>query len=118
VHQLEALACKVSMVRVVPDRPAAAALQERAATVARQVTGLMEKLSVIEVDDQRGEALLRSDSPVARENDRLYYEVVLERMGTATLHRYQGSTVKSQRKEVSFSLTHEAVAKLVTDLAR
>src|SRR5688572_18597206 len=59
--------------------------------VARRVTGLLEPLHVVEVDSERGQALLRSNQPAQKNDDRFYYEVVLAQSGSAQLRRYQGS---------------------------
>jgi hypothetical protein len=117
VHQLDKLSIELSMLRVSPEQASRVGLRDRAVALAQRVTGLMEKLNAIEIDDERGEALLRSDTPVAQDESRLYYELILQRQGVTTLHRYQGSTIKSSRKEVPFTLTREALAKLINDLA-
>lgn len=117
VHQLDKLSIELSMLRVSPEQASRVALRDRAMTLAQKVTGLMEKLTATEIDDDRGEALLRSDTPAAQNDNRLYYELILQRQGTTTLHRYQGSMIKSSRKEVPFTLTREALAKLIGDLA-
>jgi hypothetical protein len=118
VNQFDSLACQITMLRVTPDVAVSAPLKDRATLVAGRATGLMEKLNVIEVDNDRGEALLRSDTPAARDQDRFYYEVVLQRKGVATLQRYQGSLVKPERKVVPFTVTREALSKLVADLVK
>lgn len=116
VHRLDSLSIQLTMLRVTPEQAMKVTLKDKAAHLSERITGLMEKLSVIEIDDSRGEALLRSDSPVANEDQRLYYELLAQRQGATTLHRYQGSMLRSQRKEVPFVLTREALAKLITDL--
>lgn len=118
VHQLDRLSIEMSMLRVTPELGMEASLRDRAQALARKVTGLMEKLSAIEIDETRGEAMLRSDTPMAQEHDRLFYELILNRQGVTTLHRYLGSIVKSGRREVPFTLTREALAKLIADLAQ
>jgi hypothetical protein len=47
----------------------------------------------------------------------LYYEVVLQRTGVATVRRYKGSLQLAKRERIGFVLTQEALAKLVLDLA-
>ena len=116
VHKLDSLSIQLSMLRVSPEAPSKVALKDKAADLAQRITGLLEKLSVIEIDDDRGEALLRSNSPVVNDEQRLYYELIAQRQGTTTLNRYQGSMLRSNRKEVPFILTREAMAKLITDL--
>lgn len=116
-HQLDRMSVEVSMLRVTPEQAKKLPLREQAVQLSQRITGLMEKLSAIEIDDERGEALLRSESPVAEHSTRIYYELLLSRGGAAELHRYQGSMVHSERKAIPFTLTHEALAKLVGDIA-
>ncbi|HMO36716.1 MAG TPA: hypothetical protein PKA06_11795 [Gemmatales bacterium] len=114
--QLDRLSLEASLLRVTPEKVPAETLRERATLLAQRVTGLMEKLTVLEVDEARGEALLRSDVPAAQDTQRRYYELLLQRNGTATPHRYEGSTLQSARKAIPFSITREAMAKLISDL--
>lgn len=100
------------------EPPAGLTLAAWAAGIADRVGGLMEDLKVIEVDTTRNEALLRSDEPTARGNDRLYYEVHLTGLTRATVHRFKGSRAAvSRREQVPFALTHEVIAKLAGDIA-
>lgn len=117
VHQLDRLSMEMSMLRVTPEKNMSDTLKARAETLARKVTGLIEKLNAIEIDDAKGEAMLRSDTPAAHDAQRMYYELMLNKQGATTLKRYQGSTVNAQRKEIPFVLTREALAKLISDLA-
>lgn len=84
--------------------------------IAGRVTGLLETLKVVEVDAGRNEAILRSDEPRARGDDRHYYEVLLQGTHAATVRRYRGQRTGGKREQVAFALTHEAIAKLVADL--
>src|SRR5205823_5993048 len=69
----------------------AAALQERAGRAAKRVTGLLESLKLVEVDEPRRVALLRSETPGQRGADLFYYELLLHGNGTIELRRFQGS---------------------------
>src|SRR5690606_32947579 len=55
VHQLDRLSMEMSMLRVTPEKSMSDTLKTRAETLARKVTGLMEKLNAIEIDDIKGE---------------------------------------------------------------
>ena len=73
----------------------------------------------MEVDPTRNEALLRSDAPAWQGEDVAYYEAILNGTGRATLQRFRGSRQAGKRREqTAFSLTHDALAKLVGDLVR
>src|SRR5207253_256627 len=96
-----------------------AELRQRAQAVAAKVTGLMEPLRVIEVDSQRGEALLRSESPNLRNEKRSHYELGLTAARRATLRRFQApSDPTGKRQQVGFTLTHEVLGNLVEDLTK
>jgi hypothetical protein len=82
---------------------------------AERVSGLMEPLKVVEVDGEHRLAQLRSESPLVRADKRFYYELLLGGDGSATVRRFQAATNCSHREQVTFALTHEAVAKLVAD---
>jgi len=94
-------------------RTGAAPLTERARNLAAQVTGLLEPLCLVEVD---GVAQLRSSTPACKGDERAYYEVLLHKEGNTSVRRYKASRASSRREQVAFTLTHEALAKLVTDL--
>jgi len=94
-------------------------LQAWADRAAKRVTGLLEGLRVVEVDPQRNEALLRSDTPTSREQRVSYFEILLRGTKSATLRRFRAYQEPGHRREqVSFPLTHEALAKVVTDLTQ
>ncbi len=94
-----------------------AALTQWAVRSAKRVTGLLEPLKLVEVDTTRSEALLRSEQPAARGDKVQYYELLLRGGHAATLRRYQAPRVgPGKREAVPFALTHEAIAKVVSDL--
>jgi hypothetical protein len=102
------------------DRPAAldvAGLKAWADKTAARVTGLLEPLRVLEIDGERSTALLRSQAPTQRGDSRFYYEVLLNGKGRAQVARYQASAKPDgQRRQINFGLTHETLAKLVSDI--
>ena len=63
-----------------------------------------------------GVAQLRSETPSQRNDDRHYYEVLLHSDAHALVRRYHARTA-IPREQVGFALTHEVLAKLVSDLA-
>jgi len=91
-------------------------LQSWASQIAAKVTGLLEPLKPHEVDETRQEAILRSDRPAGKGDDLSYYEVRLNGLTTAVVRRYAASKVASGRTQISFALTHEAIAKLAGDV--
>lgn len=97
--------------------PANLTLRSWAELAAKRTTGLLESLAVYEIDDGRGEAILRSQTPTQRAGQVGFYEVVLRGTASATLCRYTASHQPgSHRQQVAFALTHEAMAKVAEDL--
>jgi hypothetical protein len=92
-------------------------LRDWAAHAAARVTGLLETLKLLEVDASRLEALLRSEEPSRRKGEAFYYEVLLRSDRAVLVRRYRAASDAGRREQVPFTLTHEALAKLVRDLA-
>jgi hypothetical protein len=113
--ELSAAFWEVTLQRVAPVRNPIT-LESWAKEIPQRVTGLLESLKVLEIDAARNEALLRSDEPTQRGTDLFYYEVLLKGTQTARIRRYQGSPGGGHREQVSFLLTHEALAKLARDI--
>lgn len=85
--------------------------------IARNTTGLQETLCVLEVDEQMQQALLRSQTPVERDDKVSYYEVLVKGTTSATLRRFQTNRDSHARREqISFVLTHEANGRVVAGL--
>jgi hypothetical protein len=84
--------------------------------LSRRATGLLENLKLLEIDDGRRQALLRSDEPSRRGDVVYYYEVLLNGDGSASARRYHAPRTGGRREQVGFGLTHEALAKFVGDL--
>jgi hypothetical protein len=101
------------------NRPTPVAdLRAWADRAAAQVAGLLEPLKLLEVDVGQDTALLRSEAPRKRGEVLHYYEVLLKGKGEAVVRRFQAVRDGSKRREQeSFALTHEALAKLIGDLA-
>ena len=98
------------------EPPAGLTLRGWAEAVAARVAGLMEPLTVHEVDETIGEAVLRSTSPARRGEALAYYEVRLSGLGRAAVRRFRATKAAPGREQVGFALTHEALAKLAGDL--
>jgi hypothetical protein len=95
-----------------------ATLKTWAEQAAERICGLLEPLKVVEIDPERNEAILRSQQPTERGGRSTYYELFFHGTTRAVLRRYQVNQPGGQRREqISFALTHEALAKAVTDLA-
>lgn len=93
------------------------ALKAWANALAERITGLLEPLRIVEVDDLRGEAILRSDAPSVRNDVRSHYELKLAGGRKAVLRRFSAAANSSaKREQTPFVLTHEVLGKLIEDL--
>jgi hypothetical protein len=92
--------------------------QEWAKAIVNRVTSLPEKLCLVENDPLSRQALLRSAVPESAGNEGVrYFEVRLTGTTEMRLKRYQAQRDPGRpRKQISFAITHEALAKLITDL--
>jgi hypothetical protein len=99
------------------EAPPGETLAAWAHRVADRVKGLLETLSVHEIDEQRNEALLRSTEPSHKKEKLAYYEVLLRGTREAEVRRYQNAPAGAKREQVPFALTHEVLARFVADLA-
>jgi hypothetical protein len=108
---------EVSLRRLQPTP--VADLQARAEQLAGRVIALPERLRPVEVDHDHRVAQLRSDRPGHWGDGQFYYEILLQADGNTSMRRYQApGSDQSRRHQVHFTLTHEKLAKLVTDLIR
>src|SRR5688572_3054927 len=96
---------------------AAEDVQAWADLVAARVAGLLESLTVVEVDARKQAALLRSGTPTAKGEDVFYYELQLRGGAHAVMHRYQAAQQPGKKRtQIAFALTHETLAKLAGDV--
>jgi len=116
--ELGCLAWEMTLRRSAPHPGGdAVALRAWAERIAARARGLLETLKVVEVDAERDEAILRSDTPAAKGEERFYYEVHLQGRGLASIRRFRGTLAAPKRRaQVVFALTHEALARLAADL--
>ena len=109
------LVWELAVARTAPAGPGG--LKAWAERVAGRTTGLVEPLKVLEVDNLRNEALLRSDEPSPRGDSLFYYEILLRGTGAAVVRRYQAwHDPAKKRAQAAFALTHEVLGKLVDTL--
>ncbi len=115
--ELGCLVSELVLTRTAPA-PEGETLHGWAERLPAEVTGLLEPLKVLEVDELRNEALLRSETPSRRKEKRLYYELLLQGTRTAFLRRFQAVDDVARREQIAFTLTNEGLAKLVGDITR
>jgi len=116
---VDTLGCRLREVVLTRTTPLTSqdSLAEQAGRIAGRVVGLLEPLRLIEVDGEHQLAQLRSQSPARRGGAAQYYEVLRHADGTTRLGRYEVGQAAGKRQAVPFTLTHEALAKIVSDLA-
>ena len=95
---------------------AAQPLPVRAAAVAKRLTGLLEAVVLVEVDDPRQIAQLRSSEPTVTGPTRQYYDVAMTGDSDIAFHRTQYDSTTNKHEPVPFTLTYEVLGKLLGDL--
>jgi hypothetical protein len=111
------LAWEMTLDRTAPA-PDGLTLKGWADGTAKRVSGLLERLTVVEVDETHDAATLRSDVPTARGETAGFYEVTLHGTTRASLTRWQADkSAGGKRSRVPFAVTHEALAKVAGDIA-
>jgi hypothetical protein len=118
----DSVGCRLNLIEAPRTNAVAeddAALEAHARRVAERATGLLEPLRLVEVDRPRHVALLRSEAPAGKGDAVQYYEVKFAGSNRVTVERFKANrTGPAGREPIPFSLTHEAIAKLVDDLVR
>lgn len=112
--RVESLGVELWEVRLTRTTAVTAPLAEQVTTLAGRITGLMEPVRVVEIDATR--AQLRSTAPAAQGEALFYYEILRDADGTTHVARYQASLASGKRQQIPFTLTREALAKLLADL--
>jgi len=84
--------------------------------IARNTSGLLEALEVVEVDATKNQALLRSSPPSERAGKVFYYELILTGTSSALMRRFEGTHDSGKREQVAFALTNEVLAKWVDNV--
>lgn len=109
---------ELTVSRKEPEQPVSASnIREAAERICNRVTGLMEKLRLLEIDSDRRQAILRSDSPTVRKDRRSHFELVLTGTHRANLRRYEAAgDISSKREQVPFSLTKEVFGMVLEHL--
>lgn len=120
--RLDTVGCllwELTLTRAADEQSALPTLAGWAGDIADKGKALLEQLKVIEVDPLRLEAIVRSATPTERGGSVMYYEVFLHDRDRAIVRRYRTVTDQNGRREqIAFALTHEALVRLIEDIAR
>jgi hypothetical protein len=119
-HESEAIAARVWEIQASSRSapPHLKSAKEWAKAIVDRVTSLPDRLCLVENDPVSGQALLRSAIPEEAGDEALrYFEVRLIGTTEVRLKRYQSQRDPGQpRKQISFAMTHETLAKLIREL--
>lgn len=92
------------------------AVARKAESLVRRITYLQEPLAVIEAEDRRGRAIVRSASPRPASGAREYNEAVIDEGNSITIRRFRAES-GSRRRQVGSNLSRETLGRLADDLA-
>jgi hypothetical protein len=117
LFSVDSLACALETLTLHSNKLAASTTAELKALsdrLSRQLSYLLEPISLIECDADSATVQLRSNPPQQDEDKTSYYEIVARRGGSIMLCRYlkQPGTV---RQITPSNLTHEVLARLGDD---
>lgn len=121
VSHVESLGCRLESVQIAAPSLAGATvddLKDWSQRLAARLTYLLESLRPLEVDEEAGEVMMRSEQPQHLPNGREYYELMLAASGqdSVTLRRYRSTRGTPGRDVVDMTLTRDVVGRLADDL--
>jgi hypothetical protein len=90
-------------------------VKSQAQETTRKITYLQEPLAIIETEEQRGRAILRSAEPRQTGGAREYNEAILEGGDSISIHRYRSEPGK-RRRAIPSNLSRETLGRLADDL--
>ena len=117
ILQCDAMAVSLTELSLQSDELAAVSigsLRDASQALCRRLTYLLEPISPVEADTEKCVVQMRSNPPQADDNGLRYYELLIERGGAVTLHRYEKSP-GHPRTQVPATLTHEVLGRLIDD---
>ncbi|MGC1276011.1 MAG: hypothetical protein WBC44_20085 [Planctomycetaceae bacterium] len=87
-------------------------------SLSRRLSYLLETLALLEIDEEHGEILIRSNPPDRHGSATTFYEVLLRQDGPGrfALRRYEAQKGITGRTPVDMHLTHEVLKRLGRDL--
>ncbi|MFQ5670425.1 MAG: hypothetical protein ACE5HD_07910 [Acidobacteriota bacterium] len=100
----------------IPGTLSRAMLRRRLLKLAEKLDYLPEKLALVEHDPERTGALMRSDSPRWRGEDREYFELRVEMNRATTFQRFRQPPGGLPRQSAAILLDRTNLARLVDDL--
>jgi hypothetical protein len=110
----------LSLTRLQPlpvNKPMKETLLRQAHEIGQRISYLLENFRLIELDETKGIAQIRSVVPHRKGDEKFYYEVLLQQGNSVTFTRYRKFRQAEQRDLVPSHLTQETFERLVDDLA-
>ena len=107
----------LTCVQAPPNTSLKELLLRQSAEIERRISYLLESFCLVEVDEFNCLAQVRSTMPYRKNEDRLYYEVLLRQGQSLTFARYCKERQSEKREVVPSYLTQETFERLVDDLA-
>jgi hypothetical protein len=100
-----------------PDTVIKDLLLRQAGEIERRISYLLENFRLVELDEINGIALVRSVAPHQKNEEKFYYEILLDHGSRLTFTRYRKQRQDKERQSVSSHLTEEIFERLADDLA-
>lgn len=100
-----------------PTAPIKDLLLRQAAEAERRIFYLIESFRLVEMDETNGVAQIRSAAPHQKNDEKRYYEILLEQGNRLTFMRYQKNAHDKKRDNVPSHLSEELLERLTDDLA-
>lgn len=92
-------------------------LTHQAAELEKRLTYLLEHFRLLELDESKQTAQVRSHVPYRQDGTIHYYEVLLSEGDALTFARYRNGGARGQREVEPAYITKEALMRLVSDFA-
>ncbi len=118
---VDSVGCLVKEVRTEVPKLAGASFDVLKAwgdALSRRISYLLETLGLLELDEEHGQVLIRSNPPDRQGSATAYYEVLLREDGPGrfSLRRYEAQKGTVGRTVVEMHLTHQVLKRLARDL--
>jgi hypothetical protein len=99
------------------DKPIKEILLRQAREIEQRIFYLLENLRLVELDETKGIAQIRSTAPHRKGDEKFYYEILLQNGDKVTFTRYRQPQQAEKRDIVPSHLTQETFERLIDDLA-
>lgn len=116
LEDFDRLGCLLKGLEIFTESPCGDKIESQANSIMDNITYLIDRLAVVELDNLNHQLLLRSERPLKDENFILYDEIILDKGNHLRLQRVCFDMEGRERRDISSNLSLDLLAKLVTDL--